>query len=190
MAEPIFPSPPSFTAINPRGIRVYVKNDVFFKAIPIVLKDLPEAFFICPGMDGNQHVERWLREYGISASVALLPKQSPVEMAQLYKTSRVSVSPSTHDGTPNTLLESMSSGCVPIAGELESIREWITPGQNGMLINPHDPYDIAQAILFAFKNDDLFRRAKKINTKIISERAEYYKSMITARRFYKEILTI
>ena len=34
-----------------------------------------------------------------------------------------------HDGTPNTLLEGMACGCLPVAGDLDSIREWLKPGQ-------------------------------------------------------------
>ncbi len=32
--------------INPRGFRPYVRNDVFFKAIPLVLEKQPDAKFI------------------------------------------------------------------------------------------------------------------------------------------------
>ncbi|MGH9904075.1 MAG: glycosyltransferase, partial [Pyrinomonadaceae bacterium] len=34
--------------INPRGFRAYVRNDVFFRAIPRVLRQFPKAVFICP----------------------------------------------------------------------------------------------------------------------------------------------
>ncbi len=37
---------------NPRGFRAYVRNDIFFQAIPLVLKKYPDAKFIC-ALDGK-----------------------------------------------------------------------------------------------------------------------------------------
>src|ERR1044072_2000397 len=43
--------------INPRGVRGYVRNDVFFQAIPLVLRDYPRAIFCASAMEGDQMVE-------------------------------------------------------------------------------------------------------------------------------------
>jgi glycosyltransferase involved in cell wall biosynthesis len=65
------------------------------------------------------------------------------------------VSPNIHDGTPNSLLEGIACGCFPIAGDLESIREWITHGKNGLLVDPNNAQSIADAILIALEREDL-----------------------------------
>src|SRR5690348_1374513 len=54
--------------INPRGIRAYIRNDVFFKAVPLVLQQVPDAFFVAPGMQRNKTAERWVKSMGISES--------------------------------------------------------------------------------------------------------------------------
>lgn len=54
-------------------------------------------------------------------------------MAELFRLSSVAVSPSLHDGTPNTLLEAMDCGCIIVTGDIESVREWINDGENGSL---------------------------------------------------------
>ena len=38
---------------------------------------------------------------------------------------------------PEAILEAMALGCFPIAGDIESVREWITPGVNGILVDPY-----------------------------------------------------
>ncbi len=81
----------------------------------------------------------WVKTLGIEKSVELLAPRPHAEMAEVYRSAQIIVSPSTHDGTPNTLLEGMACGCFPIAGDLESIREWITDGVNGLLVDPGDP---------------------------------------------------
>lgn len=108
-------------------------------------------------------------------------------MADLFRQSRVVISPSTHDGTPNTLLEAMACGCLPVVGDIESLREWITPGFNGLLIDPNDPQDMAKAILTALNHDDLYGRALSYNVDLIAERAEYGKVMDAALKFYREL---
>jgi hypothetical protein len=34
--------------INPRGFRNYVRNDTFFQSIPLVLRKVPQARYVCP----------------------------------------------------------------------------------------------------------------------------------------------
>jgi glycosyltransferase involved in cell wall biosynthesis len=95
------------------------------------------------------------------------------------------VSPSTHDGTPNSLLEAMASGVLPVASNLETIREWITHGENGLLFDPLDSNDLASAIVRALKDTKLRAHAAEINAKMISERADYNANMKTAEDFYE-----
>jgi glycosyltransferase involved in cell wall biosynthesis len=138
-------------------------------------------------MAGERSALRWVDELGISDHVSLLPRQMRSKMADLFRQSRVVVSPSTHDGTPNTLLEAMACGCLPVVGDIESLREWITPGLNGLLVDPKDPRGMAKAILTALNQDDLFGRALSFNVNLIAERAEYGKVMDAALEFYREL---
>ena len=98
-------------------------------------------------MQGEPQATGWVQELGITDQVTLLPKQTRAQMADLFRQSRVVVSPTTHDGTPNTLLEAMACGCLPVVGDLESLREWITPGVNGLLVDLSHPQELAEAIL-------------------------------------------
>jgi len=90
--------------INPRGLRAYVRNDTFFRSIPLILEVQPSAHFICPTMANQPEALRWLDRLGIAAAVDLLPHQNRLQMAGLFQRSQVAVSPTSHDGTPNTLL--------------------------------------------------------------------------------------
>lgn len=172
------------TVINPRGVRAYVRNDTFFRAVPLVLQHQPQARFVCPTMAGEPQASRWLAELGIEERVDLLPAQTRAEMASLFRSARVAVSPSTHDGTPNTLLEAMACGCFPVAGDIESLREWITPGANGLLVDPADPHALAAAILTGLEDPELRARAQTHNLRLIAERATYDRVMAEAERFY------
>jgi glycosyltransferase involved in cell wall biosynthesis len=174
--------------INPRGFRAYVRNDVFFKAIPLVLKEVPNAHFLCAAMAGESQAQRWIADLGIGHAVELLAPMPHVQMAEVYRRAAVLVSPSVHDGTPNTLLEGMACGCFPIAGDLESIREWITDGENGLLTNATEPEGLAESIVRALKNKDLRKQAAGLNAKRIAEGAEYNACMSQASSFYQRVI--
>ena len=164
--------------INPRGARAYVRNDVFFQAILLVLREIPDAFFLAVGMRGNPRAERWLRNHREHGSVKLLPTISRKQLASLFADSQISVSPSSHDGTPNILLEAMACGCLPVAGNIESLREWITNDENGLLCDESDPKSLASAIVQSLKNDSLRWQARQTNRALTQSRAEYNNCML------------
>jgi len=117
----------------------------------------------------------------------LLASLPHIEMAGLFRSAQVVVSPTTHDGTPNTLLEALACGCFPVAGDLESIREWIIPGENGLLVDAGDPIALAAAILRGLNEPALRRQAAERNAVIIAERAEYRRNLARVAEFYKKI---
>jgi glycosyltransferase involved in cell wall biosynthesis len=174
--------------INPRGIRPYVRNDVFFRAIPLVLAKHPHAKFIFALMAGEPQVEKWIKELRIADAVELLPPLSHDQMADAFRRAQIVASPSLHDGTPNSLLEGIACGCFPAVGNLESIREWITPGQNGLLFDPNHENSIADAIIAAIEEHPLREQAAAFNRKMIAERAEYNQNMRRAEQFYEGIV--
>ncbi len=173
--------------INPRGFRTYVKNEAFFKSIPLVLEKRSDARFVCSSMQGEARALQWIKELQIEHAVQLNPPLSHAEMGEVFRAAQVVVSPSIHDGTPNSLLEGMACGCFPVAGDLESIREWITHAQNGLLVDPGNPQAIADAILIALEREDLRREAAGLNSKIISARAEYQHNMELVGEFYRSL---
>jgi hypothetical protein len=174
--------------INPRGFRSYVKNEAFFKSIPLVLAKRSDARFICSSMAGEFQALQWMKELNIEHAVQLNPPLSHAQMGEVFRRAQIVVSPSIHDGTPNSLLEGMACGCFPIAGDLESIREWITHAQNGLLVDPNNSQAIADAILIALEREDLRREAAGLNTKIISARGEYTQNMKLVGEFYKLVI--
>jgi glycosyltransferase involved in cell wall biosynthesis len=141
-------------------------------------------------MAGASQAIQWTEQLNIAHAVELLPAMSHAEMAAQYRRAQIVASPSLHDGTPNTLLEGIACGCFPVAGDLDSIREWITPNQNGLLFDPKDPQSIAETILSAIENKNLWSKAAGLNHEIIATRAEYKQNMQRAEEFYQRVHTL
>ena len=174
--------------VNPRGFRAYVRNDTFFKSIPVLLKRVPSAVFLCPGMAGQRQATEWIERLNIGDSVHLLPKLAPSDLAVVFRRAQVSVSPSEHDGTPNTLLEAMACGAYPVAGDLVSIREWVKDGKNGTLVDPARTDQLADAIAYALENAELREQAAADNIKLVEKRADYELGMQKAQAFYEAVI--
>jgi len=159
--------------INPRGFRPgSVQNDIFFRSIPFVLDRKPTVQFICTAMAGQTEAEGWVQRLKIGSNVRLLPFLPQAQLWSLFMRSDATVSVSSHDGTPNSLLEAMACGCFPIVGDIESLREWITPGVNGFLVEPGKAQNLAEAIIQLLDHPELRKSAAEINQRLIRERAE------------------
>ena len=187
--DPKFLKKDSPLIINPRGFRPgSVHQEVFFQSIPQVLKELPNAQFVCTGMIGQKEALHWVNQLEIENNVVLLSYLSQADLWNLFLHPGVYVSVSSHDGTPNTLLEAMACGCLPVCGNIESIREWITSGENGLLVDPQDPQAVANAIVNACQDKVLQEKSKKLNREIIRNKAEVSVVRRKIESFYKEFI--
>jgi glycosyltransferase involved in cell wall biosynthesis len=177
--------------VNPRGFRPgSVRNDTFFQAIPLVLQKAPETLFACAGMQGQKEALDWVEKLGIAQNVRLLPFLPQRQLWKLFQRALVSVSVSQHDGTPNSLLEAMAIGCLPVVGDIESTREWVEDRQNGFVVDPGDPEALARAILKGLGDGALREKAAKVNAGIIRERAERGRIAGLVSMFYKDLIRI
>lgn len=174
--------------LNPRGYQRHVRNDTFLRSIPSISAARPDTVFVAVGMEADRTAQRWVRRLGIEPIVRLLPRVSQEEMARLFRLADITVSPSEHDGTPNTLLEGMASGAFPVAGDIEPIREWIEHGVNGLLCDPSSPESLAKAVVDALENTELRRQARVRNHELVAQRADYNKVMASAEEFYARVI--
>lgn len=175
--------------VNPRGLRPgSVHQDVFFEAIPEILNIHPGISFICPNLKGQPRAEAWVEALNIQKQTFLLPKLPQSELWALFKESSLFISPSSHDGTPNTLLEAMACGCVPILGNIESLREWVEDCINGLLVDPENPHDVARAVIKALNQADFLQNASQTNKEIIKMRAAQEVTLPKIDSFYAQFI--
>lgn len=173
--------------INSRGFRPgSVHQDMFFQSIPLILKEVPDAHFVCTGMRGQPRAEKWLRDLGINASVSLLPFLPQGELWALYSNADVYISLSSHDGTPNSFLEAIACGCFPVVGNIASLREWVDHQKNGWLVEPRDMHAAADAVINVLRDKNLRARAAVINQKIVADRADIQQIKKVIEKFYKQ----
>ena len=139
-------------------------------------------------MAGQLEAIEWGERLKISQQVHLLPTLPQTQLWEIFLRAEVFVSPSVHDGTPNSLLEAMACGCLPVVGDIESMREWITPGVNGLLADAANPQALAEAIAMGLENAGLRASAAERNRQIIESRADRRQNRAQVVEFYNSLL--
>jgi glycosyltransferase involved in cell wall biosynthesis len=92
------------------------------------------------------------------------------DLLALYAKSRIAISATDVDGTPSFLTEAMAMGAFPIHSDMESIREWVDDGVNGLLFPVDDIDKLVEQIRTAIKNDSLVNTARERNWQIVQEK--------------------
>lgn len=175
--------------VNPRGFRPgSVHQDTFFESIPLVLKTVPDAFFVCTAMRGQPQAQGWVKKLGLENHVLLLPYLPQDDLWRLFSRSQVYLSLSSHDGTPNTFLEAAACGCFPVVGDIESLREWISDGENGLLVNPRNAQAATEAVIRAIGDSQLREHARERNRALLAERADIRKVRQQYSAFISQIM--
>ncbi len=122
------------------------------RAMPIILKTLPglKMFFIGDGPI-RRKLEDLTRETGVADNVVFLGHRDDV--AQVTASLDIAVLASHFEGMGRVVLEAMAAGVPVIAARVGGIVDLIEDKSNGLLIDPHSPDQIAQAIIRLAKNE-------------------------------------
>jgi glycosyltransferase involved in cell wall biosynthesis len=116
-------------------------------------------------------------------SVRVLPFMSRAELAVLLQRASAIVSPSLADGTPNSMLEAMACGALPVVSNLSSIMEWIKHGENGLLFEANNVCQLTDCLRQALDNRSLRKKAQDTNYALVREKADYKCVMPSMRDF-------
>lgn len=99
-------------------------------------------------------------------------RMSYADLMNLFSIARLAISATDVDGSPGFLLESMAMGALPVHSDMESIREWVTHENNGLLFPVDDIEALKEMIIKGLESKDLFDNAYKINTAIAHEKMD------------------
>jgi glycosyltransferase involved in cell wall biosynthesis len=97
-------------------------------------------------------LEAMIAVYGLGAHVRLAGKLTREQVIERYARATVYVQPSRvaadgdRDGIPNVLLEAMAMGLPVVATRVSGIPELVHDYRNGLLIEPDDPAELADAV--------------------------------------------
>src|SRR5260221_2707525 len=115
----------------------------------------PRLHLVGKGVCGAQ-MERIVAALGIQDSVEFLGSRADV--VDLLQQSWGFVMPSRWEGMPNALLEAMACGLPCVATRVSGSEDIIADGVNGLLVEPEQPAEMAQALRRILEDTELAQR--------------------------------
>ncbi len=157
--DQFFPTDEEQSAISPyfltvgrlaprKGLRDLVK------AAEIVTQSYPKYQFLIAGEGPlRAEIEREIVQRGLGNRVRLLGHLAEREqLVQLYRGAVAYVHAAHYEGLPTALLEGMACGRPVVSTAVSGALDVIQPGQNGLLVPPHDPQRLANGIIKIIEN--------------------------------------
>ncbi len=105
----------------------------------------------------------------------------------LMSRARVMLAPSLVDGMPNTLLEAMAAGALPIVSPLETIAPFARDGHNVLHARNLYPTEIASALERAMNDDALVDSAAEVNAGVVARLADRSAIAPRVREWYSDL---
>lgn len=166
------------------------KKGIFFllKAIPFIIKSIPQARFIFVGPDTiwqGRSTQKLMKDYiaekNIEKNVTILRQCSQDELISLYQQAAVTVIPSLWENFPYACLEAMSFGSAVVASDTSGLKEIMTGKKIGLLVKPGDPRELATAVVFLLQHSR--RRESMIKAAQRMVKSKYSEKKITRNTF-------
>jgi glycosyltransferase involved in cell wall biosynthesis len=97
-------------------------------------------------VDYLERIQSMIRSLGLEADVRIVDSVAYEDMPMLYRSADVMVSIPPSDATPMSLFEAMASGVPCVVSDIPPLREWISDGDTGYLVDPLDSGVVATAL--------------------------------------------
>jgi phosphatidylinositol alpha-mannosyltransferase len=129
------------------------------RAFPLVRQAIPEVLLLVVGKDPEERRYRRIAfDGGFTSAVRFLGFVPPERLPSCYASCDVYCSPALGgESFGIVLIEAMASGRPVVASDIPGYREVVKNGENGLLVDPHDPSGLA-AVLVRLLRDPTLRR--------------------------------
>jgi glycosyltransferase involved in cell wall biosynthesis len=137
----------------------------------------------------SQRIDRAVAQLQVrdGLNIRILPRSPHEEILKLFGRARLAIGVNVTDGVPNSMLEAMTLGAFPIQSDTESTAEWITHGENGLLVEPGNSGQIADAIRQGLLDDELVEKAAHLNERRMLERLDISVVQPQVIRMYRQV---
>jgi phosphatidylinositol alpha-1,6-mannosyltransferase len=144
----------------------YKGHDTMIRAFALVLAQVPDAQWVVIG-DGSLRpaIEALARSYGIAGSTRFLGTVDDALRNEWLSRADVLAMPSrlpaggyAGEGFGIAYLEAGAYGKPVVAGDVGGALDAVRDGETGLLVDPHDPLAVAEAIVTLLSDDALARR--------------------------------
>jgi len=179
--------------LSPRMMKPYWGIDVIAKALPQVMRKVPDVYAVFLRGAGEEAFEKEiktsLKNAGCFKSARFITRYlSPAEVAAYYNLSDVFVSCPKSDLLSISVLEGMACGCAPLLAELESYKMRVTHGKNGLFFHPGNSQDLSEKLADFFRHPEWKTTFARYNIAQTLEKDNWKKNALQLERIYHELI--
>ncbi|MCD6089535.1 glycosyltransferase family 4 protein, partial [Candidatus Bathyarchaeota archaeon] len=145
---------------------------VLVRAMPFILKEIPNAHLIIAGKGYmDSFIRMLIKSLNLEGNVTMLGFIPDEKLPELYASSRLFVMPSLYcESFGVTLLEAMASGRPVIASNVGGIPEVVKDGVTGLLFRRGDAEDLADKIIMVLSDRNLAHSLASNAKRLVKER--------------------
>lgn len=129
----------------------------------LILKERGKKFHIyfCGDGNGMKDLEKLIKKYGMDKFATLLGWIDGRDKINILKNADIFILPSWNEGLPNSMIEAMSSGLACIVSDVGAIPSFIKHEENGLLIKPKSPDELASSIMKLIDDKILLKKISR-----------------------------
>lgn len=176
--------------LSPRIAKPFYRHELVIRALPALRGEAPDVLLLITEHEADEaylhSLKRLARDLGVEEQVRFIGAIAYEEMPRWYNLADVVVMTPRSDGLPNSLLETMACGTVPVLARMEQYDGLVRHGVNGLLVDA-DPSAIAEALATAIADEGLRRRIGEANQSVVKERGDQDQEMAKMEAWYHRL---
>ena len=154
-------------------------HDLLLNAFDIVRREVPGVELVIGGgspepreteLEVVASMRRIIAERGMEGTVRIIGYVPDEDMVSSYQQAEMFVLPSIFEPFGMTALEAMACGKTVVASRLGGIREVISSGENGLLVDPSDAREFADAMIAVLRESQRAGQMGQEGRRTVEER--------------------
>jgi len=163
--------------------------DLIACASQVIARRPGSCFFIAGDGPLAGTLDRQIRALGLWDEVVLLGHVGDRERVRaLYRGASVCVHPARYEGMPTAVLEAMACGRPVVATAVGGLTEVVNSGENGLLVPPGAPAELAAGLLALLVDPALCHRLGRAAQRTVAERYGWNVVVDRYLDVYREVL--
>jgi glycosyltransferase involved in cell wall biosynthesis len=157
---------------------------ILLEAFTMLQKNLDSQLIIV----GSGKDEKMLKNLARDMKIQVYFLGERIDIAEILQVMDVFVLTSFYEGLPVSVLEAMACGTPVVATDVGGVKEVISDGTNGLLVEPGNPHAIAEKIKKLLKDENLRKDFGKAGFKMVKEKFSIDKTVQGIENLCKGVL--
>ncbi len=173
--------------------RLYARKGLFtfIESMPAVVKRFKNAKFIISGKGQSDEMRKLINhadKIGVKDSIIFTGYYPDKKLPKLYQAADVFAFSTFYEHHPFAVLEALSTGLPVVTTSVGGIPETIESGKNGFLVDPFNPKQFADRILYLLEHPTEAAEMGSLARKTILERFDWRIVVKDVLKVYDEAL--